>query len=71
MSEFGDPRGGDIETMVDWIEGIPFRETRNYVMRVSESLPIFRARLGLDPLPVPFSAELLGSTLTTRETGSN
>ncbi len=71
MREFGDPRDKDIDTMIDWIEGIPFRETRNYVMRVSESLPIFRARLGLDPLPVPFSAELLGSTLATREAGSN
>ena len=59
MRDFGDPRGEDLEAMIDWIEGIPFRETRNYVMRVSESLPIFRARLGLDPLPVPFSAELL------------
>ncbi|MFK7877858.1 MAG: lytic transglycosylase domain-containing protein [Paracoccaceae bacterium] len=60
MRLFGDPRGGDIEAIVDWIENIPFRETRNYVMRVSESLPIFRARLGKDPLPVPFSQELLG-----------
>ena len=33
---------------------IPFRETQNYVMRVTESLPIYRARLGLDPLPVRF-----------------
>lgn len=71
MQQFGDPRGKDIDAMIDWIEGIPFRETRNYVMRVSESLPIFRARLGLDPLPVPFSAELLGSTLATRRTESN
>ncbi len=59
MQEYGDPRGQDIDAMIDWIEGIPFRETRNYVMRVSESLPIFRARLGQDPLPVPFSKELL------------
>lgn len=64
MKRFGDPRAGDIEAMVDWIEGIPFRETRNYVMRVSESLPVFRARLGLDPLPVPFSRELLGNSLS-------
>ena len=71
MEEFGDPRGKDIDAMLDWIEGIPFRETRNYVMRVSESLPIFRARLGLDPLPVPFSAEILGNTLKTRRSESN
>jgi len=44
MDRFGDPRGGDVD-IVDWIEHIPFDETRNYVMRVAESLPIYRARL--------------------------
>jgi soluble lytic murein transglycosylase len=61
---YGDPRQ---ETerfdIIDWIEHIPFRETRNYVMRVTESLPIYRARLGRPALPIPFSAELAGSTL--------
>lgn len=57
MKRYGDPRklGTDF---VDWIEHIPFRETRNYVMRVTESLPIYRARLGRAPLPKPFSQEL-------------
>ena len=32
-------------------------------MRVSESLPIYRARLGKTPLPVPFSEEIKGRTL--------
>ncbi|MEM9852913.1 MAG: lytic transglycosylase domain-containing protein [Pseudomonadota bacterium] len=41
---YGDPRSGRVD-LVDWIEHIPFRETRNYVMRVTESLPIYRARL--------------------------
>ncbi|WP_298921651.1 lytic transglycosylase domain-containing protein [uncultured Roseobacter sp.] len=62
MLKYGDPRKGEID-MVDWIEHIPFRETRNYVMRVTESLPIYRARLGKPALPVPFSEELAGSTL--------
>ncbi|WP_187429359.1 lytic transglycosylase domain-containing protein [Roseobacter fucihabitans] len=62
MITFGDPRKGEID-MIDWIEHIPFRETRNYVMRVTESLPIYRARLGKDPLPQPFSEELTGSSL--------
>ena len=64
MREYGDPRGTDIDTMIDWIEGIPFRETRNYVMRVTESLPIFRARLGQAALKGSVSAELLGQSLT-------
>ncbi|MFN3153935.1 lytic transglycosylase domain-containing protein [Marivita cryptomonadis] len=62
MVERGDPRRGEMD-IIDWIEHIPFTETRNYVMRVTESLPIYRARLGLDPHPVPFSEELKGSTL--------
>ncbi|MFC3612161.1 lytic transglycosylase domain-containing protein [Lutimaribacter marinistellae] len=62
MNRFGDPRSGEID-IIDWIELIPFSETRNYVMRVTESLPVYRARLGKEPLPVPFSQELLGSTL--------
>ncbi|MFG6624652.1 transglycosylase SLT domain-containing protein [Sulfitobacter sp. 1A12056] len=62
MATYGDPRKGEID-IVDWIEMIPFRETQNYVMRVTESLPVYRARLGKDPLPIPFSKELTGSTL--------
>ena len=62
MADYGDPRTGDID-MVDWIEFIPFNETRNYVMRVTESLPVYRARTGQKPLPIPFSKELTGSTL--------
>ena len=68
MKASGDPRGtwADDTNIVDWIEHIPFRETRNYVMRVSESLPIYRARLGKDPLPIPFSQELTGSSIAIR-----
>lgn len=33
MRRFGDPRGGQID-VVDWIELIPFKETRHYVKRV-------------------------------------
>jgi soluble lytic murein transglycosylase len=62
MARFGDPRKGEVD-IIDWIEFIPFDETRNYVMRVTESLPVYRARLGKPPHPVPFSKELLGSTL--------
>ena len=56
----GDPRSSKVD-IIDWIEMIPFAETRNYVMRTTESLPIYRARLGKDPLPVPFSKSLKGS----------
>ena len=44
LREFGDPRADDID-LIDWIERIPFRETRNYVQRVLEGMNIYRARL--------------------------
>ncbi|MEM6887537.1 MAG: lytic transglycosylase domain-containing protein [Pseudomonadota bacterium] len=62
MQIFGDPRQDAID-IVDWIEHIPFRETRNYVMRVTESLPTYRFMLGKPAMPQPFSKELTGSTL--------
>ncbi|WP_298840082.1 lytic transglycosylase domain-containing protein [uncultured Roseobacter sp.] len=62
MQIYGDPRRGTVD-VVDWIEHIPFRETRNYVMRVAESLPVYRAMLGKEPMPVSFTEELTGSTL--------
>lgn len=44
LAMFGDPRSENID-IIDWIEDIPYRETRNYVMRVAESLLPYEARL--------------------------
>jgi soluble lytic murein transglycosylase len=41
LGEHGDPRGKSVETLVDWIERIPFGETRNYVQRVLEAREIY------------------------------
>ena len=41
----GDPRKS-LDSMIDWIEMIPFDETRNYVQRVMENVGIYRVRLG-------------------------
>ena len=57
MKNKGDPRRGQID-IVDWIEHIPFDETRNYVMRVTESLPVYRARLTGRTGPVELTREL-------------
>ena len=48
VKELGDPRDPNTD-VVDWIESIPFSETRNYVQRVMESVEIYRRRLGLTP----------------------
>lgn len=41
---YGDPRLPETDA-IDWIENIPFNETRNYVQRVMENLQIYRSRL--------------------------
>ena len=44
VKRYGDPRTGEIDP-VDWLESLPFSETRNYVQRVMENLQVYRARL--------------------------
>ena len=44
IKAYGDPRTGAVD-MIDWIELIPFEETRTYVQRVMENLSIYRTRL--------------------------
>jgi len=41
-SGYGDPRDPKIDP-IDWVERIPFAETRNYVQRVMENLGLSRA----------------------------
>jgi peptidoglycan lytic transglycosylase len=43
IKTFGDPRDLKVDP-VDWVERIPFMETRNYVQRVMENLQVYRAR---------------------------
>jgi soluble lytic murein transglycosylase len=45
MAQHGDPRDPKVDA-VDWVERIPFAETRNYVERVMENLEVYRAPLG-------------------------
>ena len=62
IKSLGDPRAPGID-IVEWIEMIPYRETRNYVMRVVESLINYRALLGKPVLSQPFSVQLQSSVL--------
>ena len=64
LARYGDPRGRGRHALVDWIERIPFRETRNYVQRVLEGAEVYRRLLAerappLLPLATPFSAAAL------------
>ncbi|MFO1249463.1 MAG: lytic transglycosylase domain-containing protein [Alphaproteobacteria bacterium] len=51
----GDPRTGD---PLDWIEQIPFGETRNYVQRVLENTEVYRARLAGKDVPLRILPDL-------------
>jgi len=51
LASNGDPRT-DGADMLDWIEQIPFAETRNYVQRVIENLMVYRSQRH-DPAPDP------------------
>ncbi|MBK5962118.1 lytic transglycosylase [Rhodoplanes elegans] len=45
IERFGDPRDPNVDA-VDWVERIPFSETRNYVQRIMENVQAYRVRFG-------------------------
>jgi peptidoglycan lytic transglycosylase len=51
IARFGDPRDPKVDP-VDWVERIPFMETRNYVQRVMENMQVYRTRFGAAPLTI-------------------
>ncbi|MFA5120416.1 lytic transglycosylase domain-containing protein [Zavarzinia sp.] len=62
----GDPRSSSVD-VIDWIELIPFEETRNYVQRVIENTQVYRQRLAPGkPVPLGIAKDLLrGSSMRT------
>ena len=44
IKTYGDPRTDEIDP-IDWLESLPFSETRNYIQRVMENMQVYRARL--------------------------
>ncbi len=55
--DFGDPRTGEVDPL-DWIELIPFSETRNYVQRVLENVQVYRGRLNETAIPGRLAADI-------------
>jgi soluble lytic murein transglycosylase len=53
----GDPRGSTTDPL-DFIECIPFSETRDYVMRVMEATQVYRARLNGGSAPITLALDL-------------
>jgi soluble lytic murein transglycosylase len=56
IKRFGDPRDPKVDP-IDWVERIPFMETRNYVQRVMENMQVYRTRFGGDA-PLTIDADL-------------
>ncbi len=56
VAEYGDPRSGKVDA-IDWVESIPFQETRQYVQKVLQNTQVYRARLAPKTMR-PMSADL-------------
>lgn len=61
IAEYGDFRRGEIDP-VDWVESIPFQETRQYVQKVMQNLHIYRSRLAPKTVQ-PMTADLARGAL--------
>jgi soluble lytic murein transglycosylase len=63
IEQYGDPRDPQVDP-IDWVERIPFAETRNYVERVMENLQVYRERFGRSSQ----SQELLPTNISVDQT---
>ena len=57
LAAHGDPRDSKVDA-IDWVERIPFSETRNYVQRIMETLAVYRHRLGPGKLALTLDQDL-------------
>lgn len=55
--DYGDPRNGEVDP-VDWVELVPFSETRNYIQRILENVQVYRHRLTGEPAEIRISQDL-------------
>lgn len=65
IPRLGDPRDPTVDVL-RWVESVPFAETRNYIMRVAESLVIYRSRLAGSPQPIDMEGILRGAEAAVR-----
>lgn len=66
VGQFGDPRDKKVDP-IDWIERIPFKETREYVYKIMESAQVYRARLDRNSHALQLAQDLhRGRTDTVR-----
>ena len=56
VRQFGDPRNGETDP-IDWVESIPYSETRAYVQKVLQNVQVYRSRLAPETMQA-LSADL-------------
>ena len=57
VADYGDPRDPNVDA-IDWVESLPFSETRNYIMRVMENHQVYKARLNNDQAELTLRRDL-------------
>ena len=65
VRQFGDPRDKTVDP-IDWIERIPFTETRDYVHKILESAQIYRSRLERAPARLQWRKICIAGVRTSR-----
>lgn len=66
LETYGDPRQSDPTDLVDWIERIPYGETRNYVQRVIEGITVYTQILAPAQAPALAVAELAAARMNVQ-----
>ena len=72
VAEYGDLRTGEADP-IDWVESIPFHETRNYVQKVLQNLHVYRSRLApktVRPMTADLARGATGDGLSVASTTS-
>ncbi len=64
IKAYGDPRDPKVDA-VDWVERIPFAETRNYVQRVMENMKVYRVRFNVTTSAISYLNLLRGNEETS------
>jgi soluble lytic murein transglycosylase len=63
VAEYGDLRDGKTDP-IDWVESIPFQETRQYVQKVLQNIHVYRSRLAPSTVR-PMTADLKRGAVNT------
>ena len=57
IRSYGDIRDKEVDA-IDWVEIIPFKETRDYVQRVLENLQVYRKKLSKTDVKLGLESDL-------------